>query len=193
MYLLPVLPDLGGLKAGADVKQVKQVNPGDTCPVSSHHAVMAKPAGNVMGKRLLFCYGTLQSPLVMKAVTGETYSGEEATLNDWGRYRFEKTEYPGIVVEPGSSVQGKLYWGLDDNIFEKLDEFEGDKYERVKVTVTMGDGSAREAFVYAVKNNCTKLLSDERWDFDRFLQNGLERFINWFVEDRRDLFDRGDL
>ena len=133
----------------------------------------------------LFCYGTLQSPLVMKAVTGQAFSGKEATLNNWARYRVRGSEYPGITPQPDSVVTGTVYRGLD--------EFEGDKYERVLVQVTLVDGSLEEAYVYAIREDCRKMLSTDPWDFDRFLQNGLEKFIHWFVEDRRDLFDRGDL
>jgi gamma-glutamylcyclotransferase (GGCT)/AIG2-like uncharacterized protein YtfP len=146
-----------------------------------------------MEKRALFCYGTLQSPLVMKAVTGQAFSGKEAILNNWARFRVRDSEYPGIIPQEGSVVSGKLYWGLDEKAMEKLDAFEGDKYERVVVQVTMADGSFEEAYVYAIREDCRKLLSNDPWDFDRFLQNGLEKFIHWFVEDRRDLFDRGDL
>lgn len=146
-----------------------------------------------MEKTALFCYGTLQSPLVMKAVTGQAYEGKEASLNDWARYRVHGSEYPGIKPEGDSVVSGKLYWGLDEQAIEKLDAFEGDKYERVLVSVTMADGSREQAYVYAIRADCRKMLSADPWDFDRFLQNGLEKFIHWFVEDRRDLFDRGDL
>jgi len=146
-----------------------------------------------MEKRALFCYGTLQSPLVMKAVTGQAFSGKEAVLNNWARFRVRASEYPGIVPQQDSLVTGKLYWGLDEKIMGKLDAFEGDKYERVVVQVTMADGSSEEAYTYAIKEDCRNMLSGDPWDFDRFLQNGLEKFIHWFVEDRRDLFDRGDL
>lgn len=146
-----------------------------------------------MEKCALFCYGTLQSPLVMKAVTGQTYAGQEAILNNWARFRVRDSEYPGIIPQDNSMVSGKMYWELDERVLEKLDAFEGDKYERVRVQVTMADGTLEEAYTYAIREDCKKLLSADPWDFDRFLQNGLEKFIHWFVEDRRDLFDRGDL
>lgn len=146
-----------------------------------------------MGNVSLFCYGTLQSPLVMKAVTGKAYEGQEATLQNWGRYRVERTEYPGIREENNSSVCGKVYWRIDEEDMEKLDAFEGDKYQRVKVPVVLSDGTVADAWAYAFKEEYAKHLSSDPWDFDRFMQNGLERFINWFVEDRRDLFDRGDI
>lgn len=114
-------------------------------------------------------------------------------MPNWARFRVRGSEYPGIIPKEESLVSGKVYWDLDERSMEKLDAFEGDKYERVIVQVTMSDGSAIEAYAYAIKDDCRNLLSDDPWDFDRFMQNGLEKFIHWFVEDRRDLFDRGDL
>ncbi len=146
-----------------------------------------------MGKKSLFCYGTLQSPLVMKSVTGSAFSGEEAILNGWARYRVQKSEYPGIRQEEGGAVSGKLYWDMDEQAIEKLDAFEGDKYQRVCVTVELPDGKQQEAWAYSFKEDFQHLLSNDPWELNRFMQNGLERFINWFVEDRRDFFDRGDL
>ncbi|MGE4400634.1 MAG: gamma-glutamylcyclotransferase family protein [Desulfobulbus sp.] len=146
----------------------------------------------IMEKKALFCYGTLQSPLVMKAVTGHSYNGQEAILNNWARFRVRGSEYPGIIRKEESSVTGKVYWDLDEPTMEKLDAFEGEKYERVIIQVTMADGTNMDAWAYAIKDDCRKMLSDDPWDFDRFMQYGLEKFIHWFVEDRRDLFDRGD-
>ncbi|WP_051309920.1 gamma-glutamylcyclotransferase family protein [Desulfogranum japonicum] len=153
----------------------------------------SKRVRSAMGVQSLFCYGTLQSPMVMKAVVGAAFSGKEAVLHGFARYRIKKTEYPAITAEEGSSVNGKMYWDLDEDAIAKLDAFEGDKYERVPVKVTVAGGEVIDAYAYAIKPEYRKLLSGDPWDFDRFLQNGLERWINWFVEDRRDLFDRGDL
>ena len=40
----------------------------------------------------LFCYGTLQSHMVMKAVTGQEFLGKAATLYNWARYRVKGSE-----------------------------------------------------------------------------------------------------
>ncbi|NQS71851.1 MAG: gamma-glutamylcyclotransferase [Desulfobulbaceae bacterium] len=145
-----------------------------------------------MDKIDLFCYGTLQSPMVMKAVTGQSFSGAKATLENWMRFRVRQSAYPGILPQENGQVPGTVFTALDAETLAKLDDFEGDKYERVQVTVTLEDGSKKEVQVYAIRRECRHLLSQDSWDFDRFLENGLARFITWFVEDRRDLSDRGD-
>ncbi len=145
-----------------------------------------------MNKIDLFCYGTLQSPMVMKAVTGQIFPGKKARLDNWVRYRVSQSEYPGILPQNKAQVPGVLFT-VDEELLTKLDEFEGEKYERIEVTVTLEDGSTRPAQVFAIRREYRHLLSQDSWDFDRFLEKGLARFITWFVEDRRDFADRGDL
>ena len=151
------------------------------------------PQDTIMKTIHLFCYGTLQSPLVMKSVTGHVFPGKKATLENWVRYRVRQTEYPGIVPQQNASVPGIVFSEIDEETLRKLDLFEGEKYERVPVEIFLEDGSKGTAEVYSIRRDCRDVLSNEAWDFDRFLEDGLRKFISWFVEDRRDLFDRGDL
>ncbi len=146
-----------------------------------------------MNKIDLFCYGTLQSPMVMKAVTGQNFSGKKARLDNWVRYRVHQSEYPGILPQNNAQVPGVVFFSIDPETLAKLDEFEGEKYERIKVTVTLEDGGTHQVQVFAIRREYRHMLSQDSWDFDRFLEKGLARFISWFVEDRRDFSDRGDL
>ena len=63
--------------------------------------------------------------------------------------------YPGIVLgEQGATVEGLLF--SSESLAEhwaRLDEFEGDAYERVLTRVTLQDGSTVEAYVYALRGN----------------------------------------
>lgn len=129
----------------------------------------------------------------MKAVTGRTFEGKKATLSDWVRFRVLDSEYPGITSLPGEVVSGILYEEVDETLITNLDDFEGEKYERVLVDVKLEDGTIVSASTFAIKDDSKQYLSEEPWDFEDFIQSGLEKFINWFVEDRRDLYDRGDL
>ncbi len=146
-----------------------------------------------MSKIDLFCYGTLQSPMVMKAVTGQHFTGKKAKLDNWVRYRVRQSEYPGILPQADAQVPGMVFFAIDPETLSKLDEFEGEKYERVEVDVTLEDGTKQRVQVFAIRREYRHMLSQEPWEFDRFIENGLARFISWFVEDRRDFSDRGDL
>ncbi len=63
--------------------------------------------------------------------------------------------YPGIVLdESGGEVEGLLF--SSESLAEhwaRLDEFEGEGYERVLTTVRRKDGTAVEAFIYRLNGN----------------------------------------
>jgi gamma-glutamylcyclotransferase (GGCT)/AIG2-like uncharacterized protein YtfP len=141
-------------------------------------------------KTLLFCYGTLRSARVMKAVTGREFPGRPATLHDYALYRVRGTEYPGIISAPAACVAGVLYRDIDDDSLRILDDFEGEQYFRNNVSVVTASGEHRDAFVYCIRDEQRHVLSEERWDFSYFLQHELERFMTGFVEARRDLYDK---
>ena len=104
----------------------------------------------------LFVYGTLgpgrPNEHVLADIGG---SWLEATITGtlqqkgWGA----EMGYPGIVLDKeGDKVEGFLFSSenLTGNWF-KLDEFEGEAYERVLTKAKLNDGSFVDAYVYALK------------------------------------------
>lgn len=113
----------------------------------------------VLGDRTmhrLFVYGSLApgrlNGHVLADVPGEW---EPATVTGillqegWGA----AVGYPGIVLdERGGEVEGLLlsseslakYWA-------RLDEFEGDGYDRALTTVKLRDGTAIDAYIYTLR------------------------------------------
>jgi len=103
----------------------------------------------------LFVYGTLApgrpNAHVLADVPG---TWEPATVigklipEGWGA----AAGCPGIVLgEPGGEVEGLVF--SSDSLAEhwtRLDEFEGEGYERVVTTVKLKDGTRVEAYVYAL-------------------------------------------
>jgi gamma-glutamylcyclotransferase (GGCT)/AIG2-like uncharacterized protein YtfP len=61
--------------------------------------------------------------------------------------------YPGIVLdETGDQIEGFLF--SSDQLaghWTRLDEFEGEGYERVLTTAKLKDGSAVQAYVYRLR------------------------------------------
>ena len=106
----------------------------------------------------LFVYGTLApgrpNEHVLADVPGEW---EPATVigtlfpEGWGA----AAGYPGIVLDAqAGEVQGLLF--TSDDLVEhwaRLDEFEGEGYERVLTTATLKDGKAVEAYIYRLSAN----------------------------------------
>lgn len=106
----------------------------------------------------LFIYGTLApgrpNEHVLAKVPGES---EPATVQGtlfpqgWGA----AVGYPGIVLdERGGEVEGFLF--SSESLAEhwaRLDEFEGEGYERVLTTVKLQDGTTVDAHIYALSGN----------------------------------------
>jgi gamma-glutamylcyclotransferase (GGCT)/AIG2-like uncharacterized protein YtfP len=106
----------------------------------------------------LFIYGTLApgqpNEHVLAAVPGEW---EPATVTGtllqegWGA----AVGYPGIILdEHGDEVEGFLF--SSESLAEhwaRLDEFEGEGYERVLTTVKLNDGTAVDAYIYSLSGN----------------------------------------
>ena len=113
--------------------------------------------GRPMNHRL-FVYGTLApgrpNEHLLADVPGEW---EPATVTGtllqegWGA----AAGYPGIVLdEHGGEVQGFLF--SSESLAEhwaRLDEFEGDGYERVLTIVKLKDGTTVDAYIYRLTGN----------------------------------------
>ena len=105
----------------------------------------------------LFVYGTLAPGRPNEHLLNEIGgSWEDATvtgtlhLEGWGA----TMGYPGIVLDRcAEEIEGFLFSSneLSDN-WARLDEFEGEAYERVLAVVKLGDNSKVDAYVYALKS-----------------------------------------
>ena len=104
----------------------------------------------------LFVYGTLAPGRPNEHVLSEIGGSWEAAIvtgtlrqEGWGA----AMGYPGIDLdEHGNEIQGFLFSSenLSDH-WAKLDEFEGEAYERVLAVVKLRDNSTMDAYVYALK------------------------------------------
>jgi gamma-glutamylcyclotransferase (GGCT)/AIG2-like uncharacterized protein YtfP len=109
----------------------------------------------------LFVYGTLApgrpNEHVLANVPGEW---EPATVigtlhpKGWGA----AAGYPGIVLdEQGGEVQGLLFSSESlAGHWARLDEFEGEGYERVLITAKREDGTTVDAYIYMLRGYCAR-------------------------------------
>lgn len=104
----------------------------------------------------LFVYGTLApgrpNEHVLAGVPGEW---EPATLRGallpegWGA----AAGFPGIIIdEHGPEVHGFLFSSptLSEH-WERLDDFEGEGYERMLTTARLANGETTEAYIYVLR------------------------------------------
>lgn len=125
----------------------------------------------------LFTYGTLMCRDIMAAVTGRIHEGFPAQLWNYRRLRVRDENYPGIIEVGGFSVLGIVYRGISDVGLIRLDRFEGEMYERLRVVVHEPDGTRTKVFAYVVKQEFTGRLDSRDWNFDDFLLNGKNDFL----------------
>jgi gamma-glutamylcyclotransferase (GGCT)/AIG2-like uncharacterized protein YtfP len=116
----------------------------------------------------LFSYGTLQFPEVLAAVTGCHLEGDKAVLDDYACYLVKGKAYPGITPEPEASVEGLVYNGIGEAHFKKLDRFEGELYERVRVCVTDTEGNPLQTWTYVIRDAMGDRLTHTPWNKEEF-------------------------
>lgn len=150
--------------------------------VCMHIGRLERFDGAMMGKAVvgLFAYGSLMAPDIMRRASGHEGSSTPATLHGYFRATIVDETYPGIVPATGESVAGVYYPNLTGLALARLDEFEGEMYERATVDVETAAGSIA-AQVYVIRPGFRHLLTSTPWDFDDFMCSGYHRFIADYV------------
>lgn len=133
----------------------------------------------------LFCYGTLQVPAVMLAVTGRVPTGVPARLPGYARFCVKDADYPGIVPSRTDETDGVLYDDISTLELAILNRFEGELYTPRMTRVLLEDGCRAYAWTYVIAAGQENRLTVQPWRLDRFLESGLNRFMRSYVEDRR--------
>jgi len=125
----------------------------------------------------LFTYGTLQNAEVIAQVVGRSWPSSPALLEGYARYRVNDKPYPAIVEAPGAQVHGSLYSGVTQRELERLDDYEGELYERCSLRVWVGT-RALDAFTYLLRREYRALLSAELWELADFEREHLASYLS---------------
>ena len=132
----------------------------------------------------LFAYGTLQNAEILAQVVGRSWPSSPAVLKGYARYRVNDKPYPAIVEEPGAQVQGSLYSGVTEPELDRLDDYEGELYERCSLRVWVGT-QALDAFTYLLRREYRALLSAELWELADFEREHLAGYLSRISVTRR--------
>jgi gamma-glutamylcyclotransferase (GGCT)/AIG2-like uncharacterized protein YtfP len=97
----------------------------------------------------IFAYGTLLDPENLKAITGRAFDTQDAALDGYEKIT-DGYDYPIITKKDGGKVLGKLLLEVDDASLKLLDDYEGQDYVRIGVTVFCC-GQNMQVFVYTAK------------------------------------------
>lgn len=132
---------------------------------------------SVPARQALFCYGTLEFPPIMRAVTGRLYPALPAVLEGYRRLTVRGEVFPGVMARSGAAVEGTLYSGLAAADLRLLDAYENAFYRRRLLRVRDAAGRARTAWVYVVPGMYRHRLDAEDWDPARFARRDFARYL----------------
>jgi len=126
----------------------------------------------------VFCYGTLEWPQVMQAVTGRRFRSARALLPGYARFLLRDEVYPAVIERAGAETDGCVWFGVDARALALLDAFEGEglRYQRRALDVQSEAGALR-AWTYVLHPDERGRLSDRVWDRDVFAAQHLAHFL----------------
>ena len=136
----------------------------------------------------VFVYGSLLFPEIADGLCGQKLKWENATLIGYSRLALKGADYPVIIKENSSKVEGKILLSLDQDSVDLLTLYEGDEYEIVPVKVKTRSGSIDAvAFVWKAGN---KFFEDFDWSKEQFKSESLAFYRDEIVPATRDEFYR---
>jgi len=148
------------------------VRPQDIAPGAQQAATLVPKATDHVRTDVLtdlltdvLTYGSLMFEPVWSAVVNGQYSGRSVRVEGWQRFVIPGEDYPGAILSAGSSISAVLWEGVCADDLVRLDEFEGDQYERVAVVVGPEESPA---WIYAWRGQ--RPLESTVWDPDAFAQ-----------------------
>jgi len=136
---------------------------------------------------IVFVYGTLMYPIIVKALTGKTFDMEDAILTGFERHTLnvrEKAKPPAIRKKSGKNVAGKILKDVDSSSLEIFDNFEDIKegcYKREVVSVKTFNGSFSNAITYIAKDKMLNKL-EGNWSPEKFEAVWMEYYLAHVLE-----------
>jgi gamma-glutamylcyclotransferase (GGCT)/AIG2-like uncharacterized protein YtfP len=129
-------------------------------------------------QELLFAYGTLMFPEILRALIGRVPDGRDAAAAGWRAAALQGRRYPGLVPGP-SLARGRLIIGLSGEERRIIHAFEDGGYELRRLTLT--DGSHAAAYVWS--RDCDVLPAD--WDPAAFARRDLAGYVERLTAKRQ--------
>ena len=115
----------------------------------------------------LFVYGTLQLPEKLQGILGRIPALTPALLMGYRVGMVARADFPGIVPDESSTVSGQLLGPLNQQELERLDRYEGELYQRVRVPVQLGDKQC-QAWTYCIVPWARERVTRETWTIEDY-------------------------
>ncbi len=118
---------------------------------------------------MIFVYGTLQNSQVYELVTKASFDDDfisQATLENYKCVYVKDEEFPGLIKDKDSSVDGVLLNPSEQTI-KLLSVYEGEEYDLITVEVqALEKKESAQTFVY----KDLTLLTQNLWDYKEWIQ-----------------------
>ena len=98
-----------------------------------------------------------------------------ATLPGYRRVTLRRRNYPTIVAERSSSVEGCLTHDLGRRAGARLEAFEGEEFDRIRRTVSLADGTTVEAWTFVSSRRA--IPSATNWDLATWQRRHKQDFL----------------
>lgn len=127
----------------------------------------------------VFTYGSLMFSPVWDAVVLGNYRATSAVLEGHARRRIVNDSYPvAFPSDANETIIGMLYHDVSNEDIKRLDFFEGEYYQRSKVSVRLNNANLVKAEVYLINPRYRHLVSEMPWDPDNFQERCLSEFMS---------------
>jgi len=124
----------------------------------------------------IFVYGTLQSPEIIKKLTGKSFKSTPAVLPRYKRYCVKECDYPAVIQQNDAQTTGLVLGNVDELSLDIISFYEGDEYEKSKVTVFV-NGKYEDALTFVWVNE-NEMLENKDWDLQNFERTCLDYYLN---------------
>jgi len=128
----------------------------------------------------LFVYGALMYDEVWSRIVSGNFERIPAELRGYRRMAVTGEEYPG-TIEGSGTITGCVWLNVDRENLERLDEFEGEYYERIPSVAYDNSGTSLTVNFYHFKKQYQHLLADQEWDVEQFAKSGIMLFISKYA------------
>ena len=116
-------------------------------------------------------------PDIMWKISGSKLVQLPGILKGFSRRVVKGELYPAIIADSENCVQGIVYTDVSESAWSRLDDFEGEMYDRRRVTIELLSGTAILADAYICKHAFLHCLDAKDWDFEEFVKKGKAGFL----------------
>jgi len=128
----------------------------------------------------VFVYGSLLFREMVEKLCGKTVEMKQASLPGYKRFAVKGAEFPAIVKDETSKVEGKLILNLSKKDLDILTFYEGDEYECTPVEVQTEKEEIILAHAFTWIAGLEKLF-DFDWNAKTFEEEALKLYINEII------------